>query len=82
VSFDSSLPDAATVEIEYIDVPSSTWFYLSDIPDETSMMVSVDNVQWTSDWTYKANKNAIKFTTDLDPGMVIDVDYGVFATCP
>jgi hypothetical protein len=82
VVFDVALPDSATVEIEYIDVPSSTWFYLTDVPDEPSLEVIVEGTPWTSGWVYKAGKNAIKFTTDLDPGWVVDVHYGVLASCP
>ena len=47
-----------------------------------SLQVYVDGVQWTQDWYYDSVTQAIVFTVLLDPGSVIDISYGVFASCP
>jgi hypothetical protein len=82
VSFSIALPDGATVEIEYIDATTNAWYLLSDVPDEPSLKVAVDGVQWTTDWEYKSSVNGLKFSVDLTPGSDIEARYGVLAVCP
>lgn len=82
VSFSLSLPDAAIVEIEYIDATTNIWYLLSDYPDESSLKVRVDGVLWTTDWEYKSNVNGVKFLVNLTPGSIVEARYGVFSHCP
>ena len=46
------------------------------------LQVYVDGVQWLQDWHYDSASQSVIFDVDLDPGSVIDISYGVFATCP
>jgi hypothetical protein len=56
-------------------------FELSDLPDENTIVVTVDGSIWLVDWHYDAGTNSIVFDTELPQGVTIEVEYGTIAEC-
>jgi len=56
-------------------------FELSDLPDENTIVVTVDGSIWLVDWHYDAATNSIVFDTELPQGVTIEVEYGTIAEC-
>ncbi len=82
VRFDVTLPEGALIEVEYMDVSASSNCPLAYSPDPLSLHVYVDGVEWLQDWHYDSATQSVIFDVLMDPGSVIDISYGVFATCP
>jgi len=50
-------------------------YSLSQTPEETSIQVYVDGVEWTSDWTYDATSNSITLDVAVADGSDIEITY-------
>lgn len=52
-------------------------YVLSGVPDQGSIVVTVDGQQWVTGWHYDAATNSIVFDEELPEGAHIEVEYGV-----
>lgn len=82
-----SICDADWGEYSTDLVTGSGWVYhdefaLSATPFEDSIGVTVDGVE-SSEWTYDAEDNAVRFDEDAqpEPGQVVSVSYQIYENC-
>jgi hypothetical protein len=75
IVFSASLPDGATVEVQYLSSSAAIEFPLSASPIVSTMEVRVDNYAWPTNWQYYAGTNTIRFDVLLPEGALIEVEY-------
>jgi hypothetical protein len=71
-----------TADLAMASLTAINEYALTDTPDPTSIIVTVDGTQWTQDWHYDSTNNTIIFDIEMSTGQIIEVDYGVLSSCP
>jgi hypothetical protein len=75
IAFSVSLPDAATVEVQYLSSSAVVEFPLSAVPLVSTMEVRVDGYAWPTNWQYDASANSVRFDVLLPEGALIEIEY-------
>ena len=66
--------DLAAISLSAVDI-----YELSQAGDVDSMVVTVDGVEWVTDWHYELSTNQVIFDEELPEGAHITVEYGALA---
>lgn len=77
IVFTGSVATSASVTVTYLPDSASMSYVLSSTPDETTIVVTVDGVIWTTGWHYDSTTNSIVFDVEVAEGQTIEVTYAV-----
>jgi hypothetical protein len=75
VVFTSTFNGGEVIDVDYYPYGASSNYSLSSTPNQSSIEVYVDGVQWTTGWTYDSVTNSVVFTTDVNGGSLVEIDF-------
>jgi hypothetical protein len=77
IVFTAAPAAGSLVTADYLLVAATTGYYLTQVPEEATLQVSVDGVPWANYWHYEGGANAIVFDVELAAGATVKVEYVV-----